>query len=190
MRNTRSKKHFARREDIIAGVMPIFRKYGLDGTTLSIISEEIGLKRSSLYHHFPNGKEEMAAACLTYVEAEFSARVFDVLKSDRTPESRISVVTKELQSYYNDGQLGCLLAAFAMENARVQFEPQVKRILQSWIGSMAKLFRDQGQSERTAREAAEEVICDIQGALIVSAGLGTNRPFKRALKQMAKYTRE
>ena len=184
----RSKTRFASRAEVIAAVMPVFRKYGLDGATLSVITEEIGLQRSSLYHHFPEGKDEMAAACLAQVETEFEARVFAVLRSDALPEQRIRAVTRELRAYYEDGRMGCLFAAFALENSRARFKAQLDRMLHAWIEATAKLFRDQGQDERAAREAAEEVVCAIQGALIVAPGLGSNKPFLRAVKQLWQFT--
>lgn len=184
----RSRTRFASRDEVIASVLPVFRKYGLDGATLSVLSEEIGLQRSSLYHHFPEGKEQMAAACLEQAGAQFKAQVFDVLASNEDPQVRIRKVTETLRRYYEDGRLGCLLAAFALENSRARFGPQLDRGLRDWIAAAAKLFRDQGQGEGAALEAAEEVVSAIQGGLIVSLCLGSNRAFLRAVGQLDRFS--
>lgn len=184
---TRSKTRFGSREDVISCVMPVFRKYGLEGATLSVITDEIGLKRSSLYHHFPGGKEEMAAACLEQVEEGFRQRVLSVLRSDRSPEARIRQVTKELRAYYEDGRLGCLIGAFALETPRTHFAPALQRMLGDWIAGTAKLFMDQGIPRKRARDAAEEFVCAIQGALILSSTLDSKRPFLRAVKTLERF---
>jgi len=59
-------------EKIVEQLADVFRKYGYHGTTLSIISQETGLGRSSIYHHFPEGKDAMALAAIDYVEKRFA----------------------------------------------------------------------------------------------------------------------
>ena len=52
------------RADVIQALIDVFRRCGYDGATLSSISEATGLGRASLYHHFPGGKQEMAAVAI------------------------------------------------------------------------------------------------------------------------------
>src|SRR6478752_6301170 len=53
--------------DLLARLMDLFREKGFDGASLSDISESTGLGKSSLYHHFPNGKEEIALQVLEHL---------------------------------------------------------------------------------------------------------------------------
>ena len=52
------------REEAIAQLSKVFRQYGYEGATLARLSAATGLRKASLYHHFPKGKEKMAAAVL------------------------------------------------------------------------------------------------------------------------------
>ena len=52
------------REDLLPQVAEVFRESGYDGTSISRITEKTGLGKGSLYHFFPGGKAEMAAAVL------------------------------------------------------------------------------------------------------------------------------
>lgn len=52
------------KEEVIAQLTKVFRQYGYEGATLARLSEATGLGKASLYHHFPKGKEEMAAVVL------------------------------------------------------------------------------------------------------------------------------
>ena len=52
------------RADALPALAEVFREHGFEGASLSLISERTGLGKGSLYHFFPGGKEEMAAAVL------------------------------------------------------------------------------------------------------------------------------
>lgn len=58
----------AARERLIMTIGRVFRRYGYEGASLSILSRETGLGRSSLHHFFPGGKEDMAMAVLDLAE--------------------------------------------------------------------------------------------------------------------------
>ena len=62
------------REEAVASMSEIFRRYGYEGASLKRLSDASGLGRSSLYHHFPNGKEDMAAAVRDWIVEQASAR--------------------------------------------------------------------------------------------------------------------
>ena len=62
-------------------------------------------------------------------------------------------------------------------------------MLQGWTGATAKLYRDQGQSPRAATRAAEEMVCTLQGALIVSLSMDSSKPFLRAVKQLGQFSK-
>ena len=43
-------------KDLVDKLTDIFCEYGYDGTSLTILSQNTGLGRASLYYHFPGGK--------------------------------------------------------------------------------------------------------------------------------------
>ncbi|MFD2271320.1 TetR/AcrR family transcriptional regulator [Undibacterium arcticum] len=49
---------------MVDSIISVFRSEGYEGASLAKLSEATGLGRSSLYHHFPMGKEDMANAAL------------------------------------------------------------------------------------------------------------------------------
>src|ERR1700674_3382424 len=49
----------------------VFRRKGYDGASYSDIMEATGLVKASLYHRFPDGKEQMVNAILSRVDKEF-----------------------------------------------------------------------------------------------------------------------
>jgi len=57
------------RDEVVERLVGVFQRCGYDGASLSELSAATGLGRSSLYHHFPGGKEEMARAVIARVGA-------------------------------------------------------------------------------------------------------------------------
>ena len=50
---------------VINLIVPVFRDYGYDGASLTILAKASGLSRGSLYHHFPGYR----IRCRSSVEA-------------------------------------------------------------------------------------------------------------------------
>lgn len=78
----------AERTDIIPVLAEIFREHGFEGASLSIIGEKTGLGKGSLYHFFPGGKEEMAAAVLHEIDTWFENNVYRPLREAQTRARR------------------------------------------------------------------------------------------------------
>ncbi len=56
------------RQAIVPELLELFRKSGYDGVNIARISEATGLGKASLYHQFPQGKEQMAREVLSFVD--------------------------------------------------------------------------------------------------------------------------
>src|SRR5437762_12723369 len=57
-------KPVAGRAALLPVLGEVFRAHGYEGATLALITEATGLGKGSLYHFFPGGKAQMAAAVL------------------------------------------------------------------------------------------------------------------------------
>lgn len=162
----------------------VFRSYGYEGATLSRISQATGLGRASLYHHFPSGKKEMVQAVLDYVEELFEATVFEPLRSPGEPRSRLQSMSQSLNQFYNCGRDACLLSVFSLGESNDLFGDRVHRALKAWIDGLVQVLTDAGLPPEMARQRAEDAVIEIQGALILSRGLGSTEPFERTLQQL------
>ncbi|HYZ15520.1 MAG TPA: helix-turn-helix domain-containing protein, partial [Candidatus Acidoferrum sp.] len=75
--------------DAVERLFTVFRDQGYAGASISQIAEATGLGRSSLYHYFPGGKEDMALAVLEHVEASMRERLFSPLRGAGSPTKRL-----------------------------------------------------------------------------------------------------
>src|ERR1700754_3275268 len=59
----------------------LFRRQGYAATGVNQILETADVKAGSLYHHFPDGKQELAAAVVDRVGADIERRLREFLDS-------------------------------------------------------------------------------------------------------------
>ena len=64
------------REEVVERLMRVVRRHGYDGASLAELSKATGLGKSSLYHYFPDGKDDMVRAVLEHLESQLRETVF------------------------------------------------------------------------------------------------------------------
>src|SRR5689334_15238098 len=91
------------KQEVLDRLTAAFRQFGYDGASLARLSKATGLGRSSLYHYFPNGKEDMAAAVLANAGARFEETVLAPLRAkDAPPRERLTRMVAGLAAFYAD----------------------------------------------------------------------------------------
>src|SRR5260370_8776623 len=86
----------ASKDEIIDRLFTVFRDRGFEGASLADLSRATGLGKSSLYHHFPRGKEQMAEAVLERATALIDNAN---LKVAQPPEPRTGAVRKIVSAF-------------------------------------------------------------------------------------------
>lgn len=170
----------------VASLLDLFRQFGYDGVTLSKISQATGLGKASLYHHFPGGKDEMVETVLIALEEGLEQIISDTLHSEGDALTRLQIMCERISEVYEGGEKPCLLAALALGSAKEVFHERVKRLLELWINAIAKVLIEGGMDEEIAYQRGEYGVIAIQGALILSQGLGSQAPFRRLIQQLPK----
>jgi TetR/AcrR family transcriptional regulator, lmrAB and yxaGH operons repressor len=176
--------HSKARSDAVEKLLGVFRHDGYAGASLADLSAASGLGRSSLYHHFPGGKEDMARAVLDRVDAWLTETTEPLTDSGSPPATRLKRFTTALDTFYAGGRAPCILGAFVVGSGRELLGPRLATAFERWIGSLAALVRDAGVPQAEARRRAERVVVAVQGALVLSAALDDPGPFRRVLDGM------
>jgi AcrR family transcriptional regulator len=174
------------KEQVILQLIPVFRQYGYEGTSLSMLSKATGLGKASLYHHFPQGKQGMANAVMDYIAKSFEETVLQFLKSSDTPEERILSMCEALADFYAHGNNNCFLAMMSWGEANNLFHDQVKQQLEIWIDTLTQVLIEAGIEHKLARERSQDAMIEIQGGLILVRILDEPAIFTRILNNMPK----
>jgi TetR/AcrR family transcriptional regulator, lmrAB and yxaGH operons repressor len=172
-------------EELMARLSAVFRDVGYEGATLTVLSEATGLKKASLYHRFPQGKEQMAREVLESAAGWLEEHILSPLKSDSPPSDRIAAMVKRLDEFYSGGKQACLLNMLSSAHIHEgPFTQLIKRIFEAWISALSVVLIDAGVDREAARTRAERAVIMLQGSLVFARGMGTTRPFREFLKTL------
>lgn len=171
------------KDEMLARLMETFRKDGYDGASLNELSSRTGLGKSSLYHHFPDGKQQMATEVLAFLDARFS-EAFAPLAEPRPPQAKLEALLEVVDAFYAAGKKACLLERLAASVDRAAFAKPMRALFASFMDAFARLCREAGLDERTAKARAESAVVRIEGALVVAAGTGDSGVFARMLQEI------
>jgi AcrR family transcriptional regulator len=173
-------------EALLERLTRVFREHGYEGASLALLSEASGLKRASLYHRFPGGKEQMAREVLAATVAWYSSHIIRPLQGPGSPRSRIAAVAEKLDAFYSGGRQACLLNLLASPHAGSgPLAAGIRSAFEAVIASFATVARDGGQAAPEAQVRAERAVMLLHGSLILSRGLGSGEPFRRFLAGLA-----
>ncbi|MEP6620312.1 MAG: TetR/AcrR family transcriptional regulator [bacterium] len=172
-------------EEVVDRLMLVVRQRGYDGASLAELSRATGLGKSSLYHYFPEGKEDMVRAVLERLETQLRAGVFEPLRASGSPRKRVEAMVKTIDTFYRGGREACVLANLVLGTSRSRFRTQLTRIFEEWIDALAVALVDGGVSRAVARIRAEDAVVRIEGALVVAGAMDDTAVFSRMLKLLS-----
>jgi AcrR family transcriptional regulator len=172
------------RDQVIDKLMLVVRRSGYDGASLAELSKATGLGKSSLYHHFPNGKDDMVRAVLEHLEAQLRESVFVPLRTPGPAQRRVEAMVETIDDYYRGGREACVLGNLVLGTSRTRFSRQLQAIFDEWIEALSSALIDAGLSRQIARARAEDAVIRIEGALVLAGAMGDVSLFQRSLKQM------
>ncbi len=170
------------KDEAIALLGEVFRRYGYEGATLARLSEATGLGRASLYHHFPQGKEGMAAAVMERIYGLLQEQMLAPLLGDGSPESRIKAMCASLTNFYHGGENSCFLEVLSLGEAKDILREPIKRTAKAWLDALSQVLTEVGCNEQTARQRAEDALIQIEGALVLARCLEDTTPFLRTIE--------
>jgi AcrR family transcriptional regulator len=172
------------KSDMLDRLMDLFREKGFDGASVSDISETTGLGKSSLYHHFPDGKQEMGLQVLARLQDQLEQTLFEPMRSSGTPKQKLDRMLDGLDAFYEGGKKACLIERLSASVDVNRFRRPLGRVLNSWMDAVEALVIEAGLPRATARHRAEDLVARIEGVLVVCAGTGQTSVFARTLRDL------
>ncbi|MGO9507954.1 MAG: TetR/AcrR family transcriptional regulator [Mycobacterium sp.] len=178
------------RAALIDNAATLFRRQGYAATGLNQILDEAGVKPGSLYHHFPQGKQQLAAAVVDNAGAGIEQLLRRFLATDRPVadivDRWIDLLTAGLAGDQRDG---CPIEPIATEsvNASPEIRAASARAFRGWCLAIEERLRSEGWAAAQAEQVGLAVISLIEGALILSriagdaAALNAAKPAARSL---------
>jgi AcrR family transcriptional regulator len=172
------------KEEVLDLLLNTFRDRGYEGASLAELSTATGLGKSSLYHYFPGGKEEMAEQVLAYMDRQLTMNLYAPLRSEQTPARKLGLMLDVLDTFYEGGRKACLLERLCASVDRTRFRQPLRQAFTAWMDAVESICLEAGLSRRAARARAEDFVVRIEGALIVCAGTDDYGVFARTIDHL------
>ncbi|WP_156687813.1 TetR/AcrR family transcriptional regulator [Mycobacterium sp. Marseille-P9652] len=178
------------RAALIDAAATLFRRQGYAATGLNQILGEAGVRPGSLYHHFPDGKQQLAAAVVDTAGGAIERLLRQFLATGRPVADIVDGwIDLLIAGLAGDRRDGCPVEPIATEsvNASTVVREASARAFRQWCVAIEERLCSDGWSDEDARRVAVAVISLIEGALILSriAGdteaLDAAKPAARAL---------
>ncbi|MCR9257122.1 MAG: TetR/AcrR family transcriptional regulator [Alphaproteobacteria bacterium] len=172
------------REEVVHRLTRAFRAFGFDEASLAKLSDATGLGRSSLYHYFPEGKDQMARAVLDAARAWLADNLVVPVSAADTPADKMARAREALGRFYENGQAACFLELFALGGAQAAMGEAVAQDMRAVQGLFTSIAESAGHCGEDAKARGELALVVVQGALVVARGGGDVSVFERALARL------
>jgi AcrR family transcriptional regulator len=168
----------------------LFQERGYAATSFHDVIARSGAPRGSIYHHFPGGKEQLAAEALQWYAERMRAKLA------QSPQDALEAIESYLEATReslrrSDFRAGCPVAAVALD-----LSPQDEKLhaviaaaVQDWQTVLVAAFERAGAGADKARRLSTFVIAAIEGALIVSRIERSLRPVDDIAEELTAYVR-
>ncbi|MFD3745603.1 TetR/AcrR family transcriptional regulator [Nocardia sp. NPDC058633] len=177
------------RERLVTAVAELMRVHGYSAITVKQITTAADAPMGSLYHHFPQGKLQIAAEALRSTGAVYIQLL--PLLMDPHEDLRVAVPAAfddAARTLAESGWMNmCPVGTVAGEIA--DSEPVLREVaaevVQDWIDRGTRYFVSRGVEESAARELILAMLAALEGAFILGRTLRSAEPLRAAGRAMA-----
>jgi TetR/AcrR family transcriptional repressor of lmrAB and yxaGH operons len=159
------------RADLVQTMARLLRDQGYTATGRAQLLAESGVSNGSLYHHFPGGMEELAAAALEASGAVVANALREALDpAPNAGEGVVRFLDIAREAATEEQCAGCPIAPTALESPIIS--PRLRivaaRCFDDWVALIAARLRADGWPDGSAPGAASAALALIEGALLLA----------------------
>lgn len=165
----------ATREKILETAAELIHRKGFGATSINDLLEATGLKKGSLYFHFP-GKDALGLAILEKARADFLL-FLDAALSGATPGNRLgNFLNKVMKTHKGMGFVGgCIFGNTALEmgDSESGFASFIENVFEEWVDKLQAVIVEaqssgEVRSDIPAGVLAGHMVAAIEGGIMLS----------------------
>ena len=175
------------RERLVITAATIFRQKGYHGTGLTEILEAANAPKGSLYHHFPDGKPDLALAAAEWASRGMLQIITDSFQPANDYQNGATTLCYKLAKFYDiaEGWNGCPVNHALFDGPLNEtFRQKADEIFTSWTRAIAEHAIRLGEHPDEAADKAETLIMSIQGAWVLARARQTSDVLRQIPKRL------
>ena len=164
----------------------LFSERGIQGTSFADVLAHSGAPRGSVYHHFSEGKSQLAQDATRWAgEFTIAGAVAALERSD--PVAAVGSFQRHWSKILRDSEFaaGCPVACAALEGSH---EPTARdiagEVFAEWQELAADALRRRGVPARRADSIATLLLASLEGAIVLCRAQRTLRPLVRVSDEL------
>jgi AcrR family transcriptional regulator len=161
---------------------------GLQGTAFSDVLERSGAPRGSIYHHFPDGKDQLVDAAIE-LAGEHALRVLDAVEG--APPVEVTRYFLELWRQVltrSNLRAGCAVLAVTVATDSPDLLDHAASVFRAWRGRLAALYVEGGVAPTEATRFAATLVAASEGAVVISRAERSLDTFETVAAQLVEMT--
>jgi len=176
------------RARMVRSAASLIRTRGVSATSFSDVIDDSGAPRGSIYHHFPQGKEQLAQDAITWT----SGRVLAHQRScpATTPPGVLEwfIDMWRQVAIASGGTAGCVVAGVAVDTLpdAEALMSVVRATFQSWVDLLAEQLAATGVPAARAHTVAVATLAGMEGALILCRAERSVAPLEGVAKELVR----
>jgi TetR/AcrR family transcriptional repressor of lmrAB and yxaGH operons len=174
---------------MIEGAARLLAERGLQETSFSEVLVLTGAPRGSIYHHFPEGKDQLVAEAMQFAGARAMA-----LMERKAGESAVEVTAYFLYVWRetlvrSNFSAGCSVLAVTVATDSAELLERAANVFEAWRAQLARLLASGGLSEPDARRFAATLVASTEGAVVMGRALKSLEAFDLVAEQLTAQVR-
>ena len=165
------------RQQMIDGTVHLLARGGMQQTSFATVLEHTGAPRGSIYHHFPEGKDQLVSEAVALSGARSIAliRAWRGEPADVIAERFLAAWRMLLTA--TNFSAGCAVAAVTTSTDSAEVREGTATVFRTWREELALLLAEGGIPERRAPALAALLIAAAEGAVLMSRAEQRIEPF-------------
>jgi AcrR family transcriptional regulator len=170
----------------------LFSARGANATSFSDVIADSGAPRGSIYHHFPEGKKQLAEDAIRYT----ADRVLTHLRASKatTPADVLGYFTAMWRYVVvsSHARAGCAVAGVAVDTPADDATVMglINETFKAWTALLAQQLEEAGVPHKRALPIAMATLAAMEGALILCRAEGSAEPLDAVAEELRRLLPE
>ena len=177
------------RQRMLESTIVLMRQRGLSGAGINEIVRHSGAPKGSVYHFFPDGKQQIVGEALAVYAGRVAAFIEQALASETRPPDKLRALFAAFARRVEEGDFAASCAAGTVSLDLDNDLENLRQVLAATFADWRKLIA----SQLTLADPAEAtsfaglVLTAIEGAYIRCRAERSSRPFSEAGEWLARF---
>ena len=174
---------------IVRAAAALFRRNGYAATGINEIAEVAGVTTGSLYHYFPDGKDQIGEAAVRFAGKGVVATLEKLEQEHATAASMMQAYCRLLAGWMAKSGFrdGCPIATTLLESAPQSAGMALagREAFHAWRAVIARALLRDGFSKVEARRLSTLAVSALEGALILARVESSGTPIEDVARSLA-----